>query len=144
MASVVKRNQTQAELTRRSEALGDQIAAVLSDHRTTITNRPVHDGLKLAAVLCLYTQAGWQLERIGQLFGHPKGHVTRIRTYAVNAVRKLMHLNPLVTHHEPDDFDPFTAKDEADMVESFRTLGYHAKKRALAAVLNGGDGSGTW
>lgn len=30
------------------------------------------------AILALRENAGWPLEQIGQVFGHPKGHVTRI------------------------------------------------------------------
>jgi len=32
---------------------------------------------KYLAMLALRENAGWPLERIGQVFGHPKGHVTR-------------------------------------------------------------------
>ena len=32
---------------------------------------------KYLAMLALRENAGWPLERIGNVFGHPKGHVTR-------------------------------------------------------------------
>lgn len=32
---------------------------------------------KYLAMLALRENAGWPLEKIGQVFGHPKGHVTR-------------------------------------------------------------------
>ncbi|MEZ6055335.1 MAG: hypothetical protein R3C01_01400 [Planctomycetaceae bacterium] len=32
---------------------------------------------KYLAMLALRENAGWPLERIGKVFGHPKGHITR-------------------------------------------------------------------
>jgi len=32
---------------------------------------------KYLAMLALRENAGWPLDKIGQVFGHPKGHVTR-------------------------------------------------------------------
>lgn len=33
---------------------------------------------KYLAILALRENAGWQLEQIGLVFGHPKGHITRV------------------------------------------------------------------
>lgn len=35
---------------------------------------------KYLAMLALRENAGWPLDRIGNVFGHPKGHVTRCLT----------------------------------------------------------------
>lgn len=141
--STMDRKQVQVTLPRRSEALGGQVAEALAGFRMTISDRPVHDGYKLAAVVCLYSQCGWSLEQIGQLFGHPKGHVTRIREFAVKTIRSLMSLNPLASAYDSEDGDDETptARDEIDMTRNFASLSFDQKRRALASVLDGGD---TW
>lgn len=144
--SVEDRKRRKVLLTRSGEPIGRQVAEYLANFRPTISDRPVHDGLKLAAVVALASQGGWTLELIGDLFGHPKGHVVRILRFAVRTVRQGMQLNPLESLPIDldeldqidglDDSDIQIERDEADMIRRFAALPYRSKIRALGSVLD--------
>lgn len=128
-------------LPRRSEALGGQVAESLAAFRPSTSAREVHDGLKMGAVLCLYSMCGWSLDQIGLLFGHPKGHVTRIREFAAKTIRATLQLNPTTDTYAEDLADAEAAgrTEEVHLVQQFISLDFHQKRAALAAVLDGGD-----
>ena len=49
---------------------------------------------KYLAMLALRENAGWPLERIGNVFGHPKGHVTRCLTRIKRELRARFEASP--------------------------------------------------
>ena len=49
---------------------------------------------KYLAMLALRENAGWPLEHIGQVFGHPKGHVTRCLETIKGELRKRFRMSP--------------------------------------------------
>lgn len=51
---------------------------------------------KYLAMLALRENAGWPLEHIGTVFGHPKGHVTRCLTKIKHELRKNFRMSPNV------------------------------------------------
>lgn len=144
--SVEDRKRRKVLLTRWGNSVGLQVAEHLANFRTSVSDRPVHDGLKLAAVLALYSQCGWTLELVGQLLGHPKGHVVRIYRYACATVRREMQINPAeelpIDTDQLDQIDGFddsdlpTEREEADMIRKFAALSYLQKRRALSSVLD--------
>ena len=46
------------------------------------------------AMLALRENAGWSLEQIGKVFGHPKGHVTRCLTRIKSELRIVFEAEP--------------------------------------------------
>lgn len=57
---------------------------------------------KYLAMLALRENAGWPLDRIGAVFGHPKGHVTRCLTNIKRELRERFQMSPDVLEL-PDD-----------------------------------------
>ncbi|MGD9856096.1 MAG: hypothetical protein AB7U20_14220 [Planctomycetaceae bacterium] len=53
-----------------------------------------HRVWKYLAMLALRENAGWPLDRIGDVFGHPKGHVTRCLTRIKCELRTRFRLAP--------------------------------------------------
>ncbi len=51
---------------------------------------------KYLAMLALRENAGWPLEQIGLVFGHPKGHVTRCLVKIKQELRRRFHMSPEV------------------------------------------------
>lgn len=49
---------------------------------------------KYLAMLALRENAGWPLDRIGNVFGHPKGHVTRCLRRIKDELRMQFRLAP--------------------------------------------------
>ena len=49
---------------------------------------------KYLAMLALRENAGWPLERIGTVFGHPKGHVTRCLSRIKSDLRSRFDVSP--------------------------------------------------
>lgn len=49
---------------------------------------------KYLAMLALRENAGWPLDYIGQVFGHPKGHVTRCLSSIKRELRTRFHMSP--------------------------------------------------
>jgi hypothetical protein len=49
---------------------------------------------KYLAMLALRENAGWPLERIGTVFGHPKGHVTRCLVKIKSELRQRFQMSP--------------------------------------------------
>lgn len=47
-------------------------------------------------MLALRENAGWPLEQIGLVFGHPKGHVTRCLVKIKQELRRRFHMSPEV------------------------------------------------
>ena len=65
---------------------------------------------KYLAMLALRENAGWPLERIGQVFAHPKGHVTRCLVAIKNELRDRFQAAPefLDMQDELEDVAPAT------------------------------------
>jgi hypothetical protein len=49
---------------------------------------------KYLAMLALRENAGWPLDRIGNVFGHPKGHITRCLDRIKRELRQRFDLSP--------------------------------------------------
>ena len=49
---------------------------------------------KYLAMLALRENAGWPLEEIGLVFGHPKGHITRCLVKIKRELRQHFHMSP--------------------------------------------------
>ena len=60
---------------------------------------------KYLAMLALRENAGWPLERIGQVFGHPKGHVTRCLTKIKQELRDRFQASPEFLDMPDDEVD---------------------------------------
>lgn len=57
---------------------------------------------KYLAMLALRENAGWPLDRIGNVFGHPKGHVTRCLKKIKNDLRESFDSSPEFLELDPD------------------------------------------
>lgn len=68
--SVARRNGTKILLPRTG---ADQFWKLINEHFAGQDSRK----WKYLAMLALRENAGWPLDKIGAVFGHPKGHVTR-------------------------------------------------------------------
>ena len=65
-------------------------------------------------MLALRENAGWPLERIGVVFGHPKGHVTRCLSKIKSELRQHFEMSPNILDLEDElDFDV----DQAESIE---------------------------
>jgi hypothetical protein len=60
---------------------------------------------KYLAMLALRENAGWPLERIGQVFGHPKGHVTRCLAKIKEQLRDRFQAAPEYLDLPDDELD---------------------------------------
>lgn len=57
------------------------------------------------AMLALRENAGWNLDCIGLVFGHPKGHVTRCLATIKKHLRERFQVEPEMHHHgEEEEF----------------------------------------
>lgn len=63
---------------------------------------------KYLAMLALRENAGWPLDRIGHVFHHPKGHVTRCLAQVKQELRDRFHASP--------DFLGFSDPEEAEQI----------------------------
>lgn len=61
---------------------------------------------KYLAMLALRENAGWPLEQIGQVFGHPKGHVTRCLARIKQELRREFSASPEFLDMPDDDLNP--------------------------------------
>lgn len=68
--SVTRHNGTKVVLPRTG---ADEFWQLVHDHFANADERK----WRYLAMLALRENAGWPLDRIGNVFGHPKGHVTR-------------------------------------------------------------------
>lgn len=59
---------------------------------------------KYLAMLALRENAGWPLERIGQVFDHPKGHVTRCLTRIKKELQVRFRMSPDFLELADDEF----------------------------------------
>ena len=57
---------------------------------------------KYLAMLALRENAGWPLDRIGNVFGHPKGHVTRCLAKIKKDLREEFQSSPEFLELDPD------------------------------------------
>jgi hypothetical protein len=68
----------------------DQFWQLIHDHFAGEDSRK----WKYLAMLALRENAGWPLDRIGAVFGHPKGHVTRCLSRIKHELRKEFQASP--------------------------------------------------
>lgn len=54
-------------------------------------------------MLALRENAGWPLDRIGKVFGHPKGHVTRCLARIKQEMRVTFNAEPEFLNSPDDD-----------------------------------------
>lgn len=81
---------------------------------------------KYLAMLALRENAGWPLDRIGNVFGHPKGHVTRCLSRIKHQLREDFQASPefldmddeLSWENDVDTTDDFGAGLEEDFSDS--------------------------
>lgn len=57
---------------------------------------------KYLAMLALRENAGWPLDKIGNVFGHPKGHVTRCLSKIKHDLREQFQSSPEFLELDPD------------------------------------------
>jgi len=75
-----------------------------------------HRKWKYLAMLALRENAGWPLEQIGNVFGHPKGHITRCLAGIKRELREHFEMSPNVLEIEEDIHSllgPEIAQDES-------------------------------
>ncbi len=65
---------------------------------------------KYLAMLALRENAGWPLERIGNVFGHPKGHVTRCLRRIKDELRVRFRISPEFLDYADDVAEDANAK----------------------------------
>ena len=58
---------------------------------------------KYLAMLALRENAGWPLEHIGTVFGHPKGHVTRCLSRIKQELRSRFRMAPEYLEFDDDE-----------------------------------------
>ncbi len=85
--SVAKPNGTKILLPRSGP---DQFWKIIHDYFAGDDSRK----WKYLAMLALRENAGWPLDRIGAVFGHPKGHVTRCLARIKNELRDEFQASP--------------------------------------------------
>lgn len=85
--SVAKRDGTKVLLPRTGP---DQFWQIIHEHFAGEDARK----WKYLAMLALRENAGWPLDRIGNVFGHPKGHVTRCLTRIKEELRADFEASP--------------------------------------------------
>jgi len=85
--SVSRSNGTKILLPRSGP---DQFWQLIHDHFAGEDSRK----WKYLAMLALRENAGWPLDRIGNVFGHPKGHVTRCLARIKGELRKDFEASP--------------------------------------------------
>ncbi len=88
---------------------------------------------KYLAMLALRENAGWPLDRIGNVFGHPKGHVTRCLSRVKQELRQAFQASPefldldqeLMWSDEPTSADapPNTTADDFDFLNPLKPPG---------------------
>lgn len=59
---------------------------------------------KYLAMVALRENAGWPLDRIGAVFGHPKGHVTRCLTNIKRELRERFRMSPDVLELPDEEY----------------------------------------
>ncbi len=85
--SVARRNGTKVVLPRTG---ADEFWQLVHDHFANADERK----WRYLAMLALRENAGWPLDRIGNVFGHPKGHVTRCLARIKQEMRLTVHAEP--------------------------------------------------
>jgi hypothetical protein len=60
---------------------------------------------KYLAMLALRENAGWPLDRIGQVFGHPKGHITRCLASVKQELRARFQASPELLGYDDPEID---------------------------------------
>ena len=97
--SVMRQNETKVVLPRSGP---DQFWRVIHEHFAGEEERK----WKYLAMLALRENAGWPLECIGQVFGHPKGHVTRCLANIKRELRGKFRMSPdLLELTDSDELD---------------------------------------
>jgi len=94
--SVVRQDETKVVLPRSGP---DNFWNLIQKHYAGADQRK----WKYLAMLALRENAGWPLEYIGQVFDHPKGHVTRCLKKIKEELRTQFNLSPEL--HELSQFD---------------------------------------
>ncbi|MEW4490704.1 hypothetical protein AB1L42_21655 [Thalassoglobus sp. JC818] len=97
--SVTRRNGTKVLLPRTGP---DEFWNLIHDNFAGADQRK----WKYLAMLALRENAGWPLDRIGNVFGHPKGHVTRCLTRIKQELREEFDVSPEMLGADEDD--PFS------------------------------------
>lgn len=96
--SVTRRNGTKIVLPRTGP---DEFWKLIHDHFAEEDERK----WKYLAMLALRENAGWPLERIGNVFGHPKGHVTRCLSKIKRDLRDQFQSSPEFLELDPDSLN---------------------------------------
>ena len=94
--SVVRQNETKIVLPRTGP---DHFWRIIHNHYAGDDPRK----WKYLAMLALRENAGWPLEYIGQVFGHPKGHVTRCLVKIKRDLRARFRMSPSVLELSDDE-----------------------------------------
>lgn len=97
--SVTRRNGTKVVLPRTG---ADEFWQMIGDHFAGEDARK----WRYLAMLALRENAGWPLEQIGRVFGHPKGHVTRCLCRIKNELRESFDAAPEFLDLPDDDLNP--------------------------------------
>jgi hypothetical protein len=74
---------------------------------------------KYLAMLAFRENAGWPLERIGVVFGHPKGHVTRCLEKIKSELRQRFQMSPNILELE---YEPTLDADEVESIEPLNQI----------------------
>ena len=96
--STARQNGTKIVLPRSGP---DHFWRIIHDHYAGQNERT----WKYLAMLALRENAGWPLEHIGAVFGHPKGHVTRCLQKIKHELRQRFRMSPDVLELTDED-DP--------------------------------------
>ena len=94
--SVARRNGTKVVLPRTG---ADEFWQLVLDHFAHADERK----WRYLAMLALRENAGWPLDRIGKVFGHPKGHVTRCLARIKQEMRVTFNAEPEFLNSPDDD-----------------------------------------
>lgn len=74
----------------------DSFWKLINDHFAKADERK----WRYLAMLALRENGGWPLDRIGNVFGHPKGHVTRCLDRIKQEIRITFEAEPSYEHHD--------------------------------------------
>ncbi|MCA9111882.1 MAG: hypothetical protein KDA52_18155 [Planctomycetaceae bacterium] len=96
--SVAKPNGTKVVLPRTG---ADEFWQTVHDHYAGDDARK----WKYLAMLALRENAGWPLDRIGNVFGHPKGHITRCLRRIKEELRGSFYRSPDFLELSDDNFE---------------------------------------
>lgn len=125
--SVTKRDGTKIQLPRIG---ADQFWKLVQEHYAHEDDRK----WKYLAILALRENAGWNLDRIGKVFNHPKGHITRCLAQIKRELRANFEAAPEYLNLQDEDqltpIEQLPPKQPTNKTTGFQNPSQNPKSRS--------------